>query len=69
MRLATFTHAGKTRVGIVTGDQIIDTRQLTGIPESMIDFLSYDLVNSELIRNLPDTSIQRLPITMPSSPS
>ena len=63
MRLATFTHAGKTRVGIVTGDQIIDTRQLTGIPGSMIDFLSYDLVNSELIRNLPDTSIQRLPLS------
>jgi 2-keto-4-pentenoate hydratase/2-oxohepta-3-ene-1,7-dioic acid hydratase in catechol pathway len=62
MRLATFTYKGKTRVGIVIGDQIIDTLQLTGMPETLVDFLSYDLINSEIIRNLPDTSIQRMPL-------
>jgi len=60
MKLATFTHKNKTRIGIVTGDQVIDTQQLTGIPESMTDFLVSDLINSEIIRNIADTSIQRL---------
>ena len=62
MKLATFTHDGSTRVGIVTGDEIIDTQQLTGIPELMTDFLAVDLVNSDMIRNLANTTIRRIPL-------
>jgi len=62
MKLATFTHDGNTRVGIVTGDEIIDTQRLTGIPDTMIEFLAYDLVNSEAVKEIADTSIQRIAI-------
>jgi 2-keto-4-pentenoate hydratase/2-oxohepta-3-ene-1,7-dioic acid hydratase in catechol pathway len=60
MKLASFTHDGITRVGIVTGNEVIDTQQLTGIPELMTDFLAADLVSSETIRYLADTSIRRI---------
>jgi 2-keto-4-pentenoate hydratase/2-oxohepta-3-ene-1,7-dioic acid hydratase in catechol pathway len=63
MRLSTFTHEGQTRVGIVTGDEIIDTQRLTGIPDNMIEFLESDLINSETIREIADTSIQRIKLT------
>lgn len=62
MKLATFTHDNNTRVGIVAGDEIIDTQRLTGIPDTMIEFLASDLVNSETIKELADTSIQRIAI-------
>lgn len=62
MKLATFTHDGLTRVGIVTGDEIIDTQQLTGIPELMTDFLAADLMNSDMIRDLANTTIRRIPL-------
>ena len=60
MKLVTFTYKGKTRVGIVTGDTVIDTQQLTGIPDLMTEFLACDLINSKTIREIADTSIQRI---------
>ena len=62
MKLATFTHDGSTRVGIVTDDEVIDTQQLTGIPDLMTDFLASDLINSDTIRNLANTTIRRIPL-------
>ena len=62
MKLATFTHDGFTRVGIITGNEVIDTRQLTGIPELMTDFLGADLINSDTIRNMANTTIRRIPL-------
>lgn len=35
MKLCTFTHAGQTRTGIVTGDSVIPT----GVPGTMIDLI------------------------------
>lgn len=63
MKLATFTHNGKTRVGIISGDQVIDTRQLPGIPETMIDFLAGDMMNSPRIKDLVHTGGERLALT------
>ena len=62
MKLTTFTHDGSTRVGIITGDEVIDTQQLTGIPDLMTDFLAADLINSDTIRNLANTTIRRIPL-------
>ena len=60
MKLATFTHNGLTRVGIITDDEVIDTQQLTGIPELMTDFLAANLLESDTIRNLANTTIRRI---------
>ena len=40
MRLATFTHAGTTRIGVVTGDAIVDLgRAAPALPHDMVRFL------------------------------
>ncbi len=40
MRLATFTHEGRTRIGLVDGDQIVDlTAAAPDLPREMIAFL------------------------------
>lgn len=35
MKLCTFTHAGKTRTGIVVGETVVET----GVPGTMIDLI------------------------------
>ena len=41
MRLATFTHAGSTRIGIVVGEDVIDLRDAEpGLPAAMEEFLA-----------------------------
>jgi 2-keto-4-pentenoate hydratase/2-oxohepta-3-ene-1,7-dioic acid hydratase in catechol pathway len=40
MRLATFTHAGSTRIGVVTGDELVDLAEADpGLPRAMEAFL------------------------------
>jgi 2-keto-4-pentenoate hydratase/2-oxohepta-3-ene-1,7-dioic acid hydratase in catechol pathway len=40
MRLATFTEAGRTRLGVVTGERVVDlARAAPGLPHDMIAFL------------------------------
>jgi Fumarylacetoacetate (FAA) hydrolase family len=40
MRLATFTHAGTTRIGVITGDAIVDLgRAAPALPHGMVRFL------------------------------
>ena len=40
MKLATFTHAGKTRIGVVDGDAIVDLAAAAPqLPRKMLDFL------------------------------
>jgi len=60
MKLATFTHGGITRVGIVIENEVVDTQQLSGVPSLMTDFLSANLTDSDTIRNLVDTSSHRI---------
>jgi 2-keto-4-pentenoate hydratase/2-oxohepta-3-ene-1,7-dioic acid hydratase in catechol pathway len=40
MRLATFTHAGTTRIGVVSGDEVVDLAEAApGLPRAMEAFL------------------------------
>ena len=40
MRLATFTHAGRTRIGVVVGDEVVDLAETEpGLPREMEAFL------------------------------
>jgi 2-keto-4-pentenoate hydratase/2-oxohepta-3-ene-1,7-dioic acid hydratase in catechol pathway len=40
MKLATFTHAGATRIGAVSGDRVIDFAAVPGLPQRMSDLLA-----------------------------
>ena len=40
MKLATFTHAGSTRIGVVTGDSVVDlSAAAPDLPTEMVAFL------------------------------
>lgn len=62
MKITTFTHNNITRVGIVDGEEIIDTQVYGTIPESMNEFLALDPVNSELINDIINRQTARLAI-------
>ena len=51
MKITTFTHNNTTRVGIVTGDEIIDTLTYNAVPRSMNEFLAADLINSDFLND------------------
>jgi 2-keto-4-pentenoate hydratase/2-oxohepta-3-ene-1,7-dioic acid hydratase in catechol pathway len=56
MKLATFTFEGKTRVGAVVGDWIVDSLGVKAIPEDMIGFLeggssSIDAMQQLIVKN------------------
>jgi 2-keto-4-pentenoate hydratase/2-oxohepta-3-ene-1,7-dioic acid hydratase in catechol pathway len=40
MKLATFTHQGETRIGVVEGDAIFDAAMVPGLPQDMIGLLT-----------------------------
>ena len=52
MKLTTFTHNNLSRVGIITGNGIIDTLNLKLTPSSMPEFLSWYLDNPGLVDEL-----------------
>ena len=52
MKLTTFTHNNLSRVGIITGNGIIDTLNLKLTPSSMPEFLSWYLDNPGLVDDL-----------------
>ena len=52
MKLTTFTHNNKTRIGLVVENEIIDTQQIDDMPATMLEFLERDLVNSVPIKDL-----------------
>lgn len=56
MKLATFTFEGRTRVGAVVGDWIVDSLGVKAIPEDMIGFLeggssSIDAMQQLIVKN------------------
>ncbi|MGQ0658732.1 MAG: fumarylacetoacetate hydrolase family protein [Chromatiales bacterium] len=52
MKLATFTHGGRTRIGIVSGDRIIDTENVDGIPGEMLALLEAGKAGLERVGEL-----------------
>ena len=40
MKLCTFTHGQRTRIGVVVGELVIDLPAVAGVPEDMISFLA-----------------------------
>lgn len=60
MKITTFTHNDNTRIGIVNGDEIIDTLGYPALPRSMNDFLAADPANSELLADIINTNGNRM---------
>src|SRR3990172_951524 len=52
MGLATFTHKGQTRIGMVIGDAIVDTAGVSGIPGDMIALLELGKTGLDRLRDL-----------------
>jgi len=63
MKFTTFTHNGKTRIGIVNGDEIIDTLEYDNVPVSMNEFLAQDLASSKLLNEIVDDNRTRIAVT------
>ena len=57
MKLATFTHQGNTRIGVVSGDSIADVCAAAEIPRDMIGFLNAGAPAMERAR----AAVQRAP--------
>ena len=63
MKITTFTHNGVTRVGIVNGDEIIDTLEYDTVPRSMNEFLAGELLDSDLLNNIVNNQRTRIALT------
>ncbi|MDO9239524.1 MAG: fumarylacetoacetate hydrolase family protein [Methylicorpusculum sp.] len=60
MKLATFTFKGKTRVGAVVGDWIVDSLGVKTIPEDMIGFLEGWASSIDAMQQLVAKNTQRI---------
>lgn len=60
MKLATFTFEGKTRVGAVVGDWIVDSLGVKKIPEDMIGFLECGTSSIDAMQQLIEKNTQRI---------
>ncbi|MBS3952269.1 MAG: fumarylacetoacetate hydrolase family protein [Methylomicrobium sp.] len=60
MKLATFTFEGKTRVGAVVGDWIVDSLGVKAIPEDMIGFLEGEASSIDAMQQLIAKNTQRI---------
>ena len=60
MKITTFTHKDNTRIGIVSGAEIIDTLAYDAVPRSMIEFLAQDLAGSDLLSDIINSNRKRL---------
>jgi 2-keto-4-pentenoate hydratase/2-oxohepta-3-ene-1,7-dioic acid hydratase in catechol pathway len=62
MKLATFTQDGRTRIGVVLGDQIFDLSQVKGLPTDMVAFLADGPENLEIARRATAGAASSLPL-------
>ena len=62
MKLATFTHQGATRIGVVEEDQILDLSSVPGIPTNMITLLEGGPRGLEAVRGAL-AAASRLPLS------
>jgi 2-keto-4-pentenoate hydratase/2-oxohepta-3-ene-1,7-dioic acid hydratase in catechol pathway len=64
MKLATFTHGGKTRIGVVEDDSIVDlSAAVPELPREMIAFLAAGAEGLESARNAARNSSNRLALS------
>lgn len=61
MKLITFTHSNKTRIGVVIGDHVVDTLSQQQIPATMLEFLAGGPETLAALRDL----ISQKPPTLP----
>lgn len=62
MKLVTFTHNHRTRVGAIAGDSVVDSLGNPDIPARMIDFLDTGDSALAALRALIDGGAQRIPL-------
>lgn len=63
MKLATFSHAGSTRIGVVEGEEVVDLSAATPeLPREMRAFLEAGLPSLERARSAVDAGDSRLPL-------
>lgn len=62
MKLATFTEAGRTRLGVVEGDEIIDLADASGVPTDMIALLEAGAEGLQAARSAMQRSRSRFPL-------
>jgi 2-keto-4-pentenoate hydratase/2-oxohepta-3-ene-1,7-dioic acid hydratase in catechol pathway len=62
MKLATFTHDQRTRIGVVSGKEVIDLSAAAELPTDMIGFLKLGSPGLERARSLSTTTARRFPL-------
>jgi 2-keto-4-pentenoate hydratase/2-oxohepta-3-ene-1,7-dioic acid hydratase in catechol pathway len=62
MKLATFTHGGRTRIGVVAGDEIVDLSDVPGLPREMRAFLDAGTPALDAARAAAAKATARLPL-------
>lgn len=63
MKITTFTHNDRTRIGIIAGEEIIDTLAYSRVPRSMNEFLDMNLIGSDLLSDIIGGDGNRLPLS------
>lgn len=63
MKLATFTHQGRTRIGVVFGDAVIDAGGLPGIPHDMLAVLEAGQPALDRLRELAAGGGERIALS------
>ena len=62
MKLATFTEGGRTRVGVVEGDQVADLSSIPGVPTDMVALLEGGPNSLDAVRKA-SVAAKRLPLS------
>lgn len=63
MRLATFTSAGMTRIGVVVGDEVVDLSEaVPGLPREMCALFTAGIEALNVARRAAETSTARVPL-------
>lgn len=63
MKLVTFSYKKLIRIGVVVGDQVVDSADSIDIPGNMIDFLTAGEPAKEKLQNLIDSGCNRIPLS------
>ncbi|HTR61304.1 MAG TPA: fumarylacetoacetate hydrolase family protein, partial [Candidatus Binataceae bacterium] len=65
MKLATFTHQGKTRIGVVAGDSVVDLGVAApALPREMVAFLNAGREAMDLARKAADGTAGRIALSV-----